>query len=160
MLCSSRHTHHTQTHLLALAAPAAPIFSHAHSVLFCSPCPHHPYPSLFTFALACHPSTRYVLQLFKLADRDALGAINAKNRRMGLGFLNLELSFEAVKAKVWSAPRLHMLLYAWQLALSGLVIYVSISTGFAMSTIAALAAETAASDTAAAPSRQLIASLA
>lgn len=74
----------------------------------------------------------------------------------------LELSFEAVKAKVWSAPRLHMLLYAWQLALSGLVIYVSISTGFAMSTIVALAvaAETAASDTAVAPARQLIASLA
>ncbi len=35
--------------------------------------------------------TMYVLQLFKLADRDALGAITAKNRRMGLGFLNLEL---------------------------------------------------------------------
>ena len=38
---------------------------------------------------------RYVLQLFKLADRDALGAITSKNRRMGLGFLNLELDRDA-----------------------------------------------------------------
>ena len=38
--------------------------------------------------------TMYTLQLFKLADRDDLGAITAKNRRMGLGFLNIELEKE------------------------------------------------------------------
>ena len=35
--------------------------------------------------------TMYALQLFKLADRDALGAITSKNRSMGLGFLNIEM---------------------------------------------------------------------
>ena len=38
--------------------------------------------------------TMYVLQLFKLADRDALGAITSKNRCMALGFLNIELDRE------------------------------------------------------------------
>ena len=38
--------------------------------------------------------SQYVLQLFKLADRDALGAITSRNRCMALGFLNFELDRE------------------------------------------------------------------
>ena len=60
-----------------------------------------------------HLSCRYVLQLFKLADRDTLGAITSKNRRMGLGFLNMELG--TLRA---SKPRLAR---SRQLALSPLM---------------------------------------
>ncbi len=38
--------------------------------------------------------TMYALELFKLADRDCLGAITAKNRKTALGFLNMELDKE------------------------------------------------------------------
>ena len=35
--------------------------------------------------------TLYLLDLFKMADRQRVGAITAQNRRMALAFLNLEL---------------------------------------------------------------------
>ena len=50
--------------------------------------------------------TMYILQLFKLADRDTLGAITSKNRHMGLGFLNMELgTIRACVPRTGALPR-------------------------------------------------------